>query len=62
MARTSATAAEAARLSRAGESVVQVARRLDKDPEAIARALHRAGRTDLAREYWREANYARRPR
>lgn len=39
----------------AGESPHAIARRMDRTLGSCAMSLHRAGRTDLARAFWREA-------
>lgn len=47
-------------LRAAGESTDQIVKRLERRPESIGRALHRAGRTDLARPFWALARRLRR--
>ena len=47
-------------LIKQGESPTAVLARTGRRPDSIARLLHRNGRTDLAREYWRIAVAQRR--
>lgn len=37
----------------AGESVDSICQRLGRQPDSLARSLHRAGDTDAARAFWR---------
>lgn len=49
-------APEALHLLRGGEAPRQIVARLAARPESIARALHNAGHTREARDFWRESN------